>query len=166
MSCLGWQQLSACTASVSRKSTMQVRVPKRKRICKTLLTSSGQKYKDFGEELRLLAINLDLTCYVVQLAQGHAAAIGYPSFEQEHQVLGNFRETLSDCECLLDDQRFFTKCDGFVSDVSFYYQIDDVVQKLRDRIALHNINVNRILKTKRSKKKANRATSYPFFSKS
>ena len=104
-------------------------------------TPSGPNYRDFGEEIRLLAINLDLTYFVVQRAQNQAAAFD-TSVMQEHQVLGNFRETLSDCERLLDDQRFFTKFDGVVSDVSFYYQIDDEVQKLRDRIALHNIKVN------------------------
>ena len=106
-------------------------------------TLSGPKYRDFGEDIRLLAINLDLTCYVVQRAQ-NLAAVFNTILVQEHQVLGNFKETLSDCERLLDDQRFFTKCDGVVSDVSFYYQIDDEVQKLRDRIALHNIKINRI----------------------
>lgn len=58
-----------------------------------------------------------------------------------HQVLGNFRETLNDCGHLLNDQRYFQKCDGFVSNIYRYCQIDPEVQQLRERISLHNIKV-------------------------
>lgn len=113
-------------------------------ITQNVLTPSVPKYRDFGEDIRLLAINLDLICYVVQRAQNLAVPFNEANIytSEESQVLGNFRDTLSECEHLLNDQRFFTKCDGFVSDVSFYYQIDDEVQRLRDQIALHNIKVS------------------------
>jgi hypothetical protein len=112
------------------------------------MTSSGQKYRDFGEDIRLLAINLDLISSIVQQAQSQTAMFNEVSrpVPAAHQVLGNFRETLDDCERLLDDERYFTRHDGFVSNVSFYYQIDSEVQKLRNRIAFHNIKVNRIQK--------------------
>ena len=121
---------------------------------------------------------MDLISYVVQQAQEAAAFKGgslYISPDPEeglvpaaHQVLGNFRETLNDCERLLDDHRYFTKCDGFVSTVSFYYQVDPEVQKLRDRIAFHNIKVNRIAneEIKRQKVKINHLASYQFLSRS
>ena len=82
--------------------------------------------------------------------------------------MGNFRETLNDCEYLLDDQRYFTKRDGFVSNVSSYYQIDPEVQKLRGRITVHNIKVNRnpSEEVKMEKERINFLASYQFLSKS
>jgi hypothetical protein len=108
------------------------------------LTPPGQKYRDFGEDIRLLAINLDLISSIVQQAQSQAATFNAVSrlVPAAHQVLGNFRETLNDCDRLLDDQRYVMKHDGFVSNVSFYYQNDSEVQNMRDRITLHNIKVN------------------------
>ncbi|KAH8649407.1 hypothetical protein BGZ60DRAFT_520732 [Tricladium varicosporioides] len=55
------------------------------------------------------------------------------------RVLGNFRETLKHCGNLLNDQRHFQKCDGFVSTINQYCQIDPEVQTLKERIFIHNI---------------------------
>jgi hypothetical protein len=152
---------------------MQVRLTDNSSSDKSLkddLTPSGQKYRDFVEDIRLLAINLNLISSIVQQAQNQAATFNVVSrpVPVAHQVLGNFRETLTDCEYLLDDQRYFTKHDGFVSNISFYYQIDPEVQKLRDRIALHNIKVNRIHneQIKRQRDETNHLASYPFLSRS
>jgi hypothetical protein len=82
--------------------------------------------------------------------------------------LGNFRETLNDCERLLDDQRYFGKRDGFVSIISFYSQVDPEVQRLRDQIAFLNIKVNPISseEIKRQKENVNHLASYQFVSRS
>ncbi|KAN0075078.1 hypothetical protein V8E54_007689 [Elaphomyces granulatus] len=137
------------------------------------VNNANQKYRDFGEDIRLLAINLDLISNIVQRAQDQAAVLKgnnpiYQPAPAEHQILGNFRETLNDCESLLDDQRYFAKRDGFVSNVSFYYQIDPEVQKLRGRIAVHNIKVNRSPseEIKGEKEKINLLASYQFLSRS
>jgi hypothetical protein len=152
---------------------MQVRLTDNSSSNKSLkddLTPSGQKYRDFVEDIRLLAINLDLISSIVQQAQNQAATFNVVSrpVPAAHQVLGNFRETLNDCERLLDDQRYFTKHDGFVSNISFYYQTDPEVQKLRDRITLHNIKVNRIHneQIKRQRDETNHLASYQFLSRS
>ena len=122
------------------------------------------------EDIRLLAINLDLISSIVQQAHNQAAAFNAVSrpVPAAHQVLGDFRETLNDCERLLDDQRYFTKNDGFVSNISFYYQTDPEVQKLRDRIVFHNIKVNRTHneQIKRQRDETNHLASYQFPSKS
>jgi len=115
------------------------------------LTPADQKYREFGEDIRNLAINLDLLSDVIQRAQylagtfDRASRYINPVLEVDtaaaQQVLGNFRETLNDCGYLLNDERYFQKCDGFVSNISLYYQIDPEVQKLRERIFFHNIKV-------------------------
>ncbi len=56
-------------------------------------------------------------------------------------ILANYRETLGDCERLLNDQRYFQRRGGFVVSINWYDQIDPEVQKLRSRIACHNIKV-------------------------
>jgi len=57
------------------------------------------------------------------------------------EIFGNFKETLNDCERLLNDQRYFQKHHGFVSNIYSHHQIDPEMQKLRERIAFHNIKV-------------------------
>ncbi|OCK76765.1 hypothetical protein K432DRAFT_396166 [Lepidopterella palustris CBS 459.81] len=119
------------------------------------VNNAGQKYRDFGEDIRLLAINLDLISKVVQRAQNQSPTFNGASrymspvprpVPAAHQVLGNFIQTLNHCERLLDNQEYFTKRDGFVSIVSFYYQIDPQIQMLRDQIAFHNIKLSVSLK--------------------
>ena len=173
MSWRAQERLNGYTLSALQKSPMQVSLQQQKGL-KDWLTPSGQKYKDFGEEIRLLAINLDLTTHVVQRAQNQAATFGGVSqYVQEpilaaHEVLCNFRETLEECERLLDKQQYFTKRDGFVTEVSFYNEIDTEVQMLSDRIGYHNIKVNGIPNGEimRQKKEINSVASYRFLSRS
>jgi len=117
---------------------------------------------------------MDLTSDVVQRAQQQAATFSVASqYIQEpepatHEVLCNFGETLKDCESLLDNRHYFTKRNGFVTEVHFYYEIDTEVQKLRDRIGFHNIKVNGVPngEIRRQKEEINPAASYRFLSKS
>jgi hypothetical protein len=115
-----------------------------------ILILADQKYREFGEDIRNLAINLSLLSQVIRRAEQQAGSSkranlstnpGFRANAASTQVLGNFKETLNDCQSLLSDETYFHKCDEFVSDISWYQQIDPEVQKLRERIAFHNIKV-------------------------
>jgi hypothetical protein len=117
---------------------------------KLCLISADQKYREFGEDIRSLAINLSLLSQVVRRAEQQAGSLkrasrstkpGSGANAASVQVLGNFKETLNDCQSLLSDETYFQKSDEFVSNVSWYHQIDPEIQKLREKIAFHNIKV-------------------------
>jgi hypothetical protein len=115
-----------------------------------LLTSADQKYREFGDDVRNLAINLDLLYVVIKRAEQLGESLveinrftkpGLGADAASRQVLGDFVCTLNDCRHLLDDEKYFQKYEDFVTSINWYNQIDPEVQKLRERIAFHNIKV-------------------------
>jgi hypothetical protein len=115
-----------------------------------LLTSADQKYREFGDDVRNLAINLDLLCVVIKRAEQLGESLveknrftkpGFGADVASRQVLGDFVDTLNDCQHLLDNEKYFQKYEDFVTSINWYNQIDPEVQKLRERIAFHNIKV-------------------------
>jgi hypothetical protein len=58
-----------------------------------------------------------------------------------HQILGNFSATLNDCESLLCEERYFMKHEGFVSRINYTAEIDPEVQRLRNKITYHTVEV-------------------------
>jgi hypothetical protein len=111
------------------------------------LTHPDRQYRQFGEDVQSLANNLDILSNVLDRAKTRSGSRAFPqSFEglkNLTRILGNFRETLDDCEKLLDNQASFEKRDGFVQNIVYYQQVAPEVQILRDRIAFHNIKVRR-----------------------
>jgi len=104
-------------------------------------------------------MNLDTIFKVIERAQ-HTAGVSLEcrqyiergsqkssSLVPGSSILTNFRETLGDCERILDDQRYFQRSGGFVVSVNWYDQIDPEIQKLRGRIACHNIKVFNLIVT-------------------
>jgi hypothetical protein len=57
-----------------------------------------------------------------------------------NQILGDFRQTLNECDTLLADKAYFQKEGNFVKNIQWNMQgaADDVL-KLRDRVRFHNI---------------------------
>lgn len=173
-----WQLLSISSRLASGKLTMQVRVSGTlwDTTSRRWLTPAGQRYREFGEDIRNLAINLDLLFDVLQRARYQAGTSERtsryisPVFGSDtpasQQVLGNFRETIDACGHMLNDQTYFQKCDGFVSSIYRYDQIDPEVQRLRERIAFHNIKVLTFSTNSWRYDFVNSLVSYRFLSKS
>ena len=110
-----------------------------------MLTASDPSYKEFGEDIRKLAINLDLLLNVLQRAEYQGGpsnqARQYLGPGAEGQVLGDFKGTLNDCEILLNNQRFFQRSGGFVKKLCEYSQIEPEVRNIRERMTCFNIKV-------------------------
>jgi hypothetical protein len=102
-------------------------------------------YKSFGEGIRQLAINLDLLSNVLQRARSHAGAPEKarqpPSPGFDNQVLGDLKGTISACDILLNDQRYFQRSEGFVNNLCWYTHIEPEIAKLSERVTCHNIKV-------------------------
>lgn len=109
------------------------------------LTIVDPSYKSFGEDIRQLAINLDLLSNVLQRAHSHAGApekarqSSSPGFD--NQVLGDLKGTISTCDILLNDQRHFQRSGGFVNNLCWYTHIEPEIAILSERITCHNIKV-------------------------
>ncbi|KAF8865685.1 hypothetical protein BDZ45DRAFT_736257 [Acephala macrosclerotiorum] len=110
------------------------------------LTAADSSYKEFGEDIRKLAINLDLLFNVLQRAEYHAGtsdkSSNWPSPCVEAQLVGNFMGTLKECEYLLNDQRYFQRSGGFIQTLLLYAHIEPEVQALRKRITCHNLKLS------------------------
>jgi len=110
-----------------------------------LLTASDPSYKEFGEDIRKLAINLDVLLNVLQRAEHQGGppnqARQYLGPDTDGQILGDFKGTLNDCENLLNNQRFFQRSGGFVKNICLYSQVELEIQKIRERITCFNIKV-------------------------
>jgi hypothetical protein len=110
-----------------------------------LLTASDPSYKEFGEDIRKLAINLDLLLNVLQRAEYQGGPPNQtrqnPGPGAEDQVLGDFKGTLNDCEILLNNQRFFQRSGGFVKNLCWYSQVEPEVRNIRERMTCLNIKV-------------------------
>lgn len=95
--------------------------------------------------IRKLAINLDLLSNVWQRAHYQTGLPGkgaqYSSPELEIQILGSFKGSISACEKLLSDGRYFQRSGGFMKNLCWYTQVEPEVQKLGEHIACHNIKV-------------------------
>jgi hypothetical protein len=60
-----------------------------------------------------------------------------------NQILGNFRQTLDECDKLLSEKTYFQKDGGFVKNILWNTQgaADDVLA-LRERVRFHNIKAS------------------------
>lgn len=109
------------------------------------MTAADPSYNELGEEIRKLAINLDLLSNVWQRAHYQTGLPGkgaqHASASRETQILGSFQGSISACEKLLGDGRYFQRSGGFVNNLCWYPQIEPEVQKLKESIACHNIKV-------------------------
>ena len=94
-------------------------------------------------------MNLDLVAKIALQAETETSVVRERDqlqelFPAQHQIVGNVRETLLECDRLFDDARYFTRHDDFVSSILPYSQIDPEIQRLRGQIAIHNIKVDGI----------------------
>lgn len=105
--------------------------------------TTNPSYKEFGEDIRKLAINLDLLLNVLQRAEYQGGPPNQtrqnPGPGAEDQVLGDFKGTLNDCEILLNNQRFFQRSGGFVKNLCWYSQVEPEVRNIRERMTCLNI---------------------------
>ncbi|CZR61863.1 uncharacterized protein PAC_11760 [Phialocephala subalpina] len=109
-------------------------------------SNENPSYKEFGEDIRKLAVNLDLLFNVLQRAEYQAGTSDKSRYNSapglEAQLVGNFKGTLKECEYLLNDQRYFQRSGGLIQTLSLYAQIDPEVQLLRERIKCHNLKLS------------------------
>jgi len=102
-------------------------------------------YKSFGEDIRQLAINLDLLFDVLQRALSHSGgpekARQSPNPSFDNHILGDLKGTISTCDTLLNDQRYFQRSEGFVNNLCWYSYIEPEIAKLSERITCHNMKV-------------------------
>jgi hypothetical protein len=116
------------------------------------LNRLDRRYKEFAEDVKSFANNLELISGVVETAQRQTSRTSQTSLllspsqatsglRTTNRILGDFNKTLEDCDLLLRDERHFELKDGFVHNIRYYNEVDPKVQRLRERIAFHNIKV-------------------------
>ncbi|KAK3389244.1 hypothetical protein B0H63DRAFT_518480 [Podospora didyma] len=104
--------------------------------------AQGQ-YLDFWDEVKTLEQSLLTLFAVMREVQGKfpgecsqqssAAAQGLT------QVLGGFQDTLAECWKLLSKRQNYSEGRGAISNLKWYLFVKDDLDRLRDRIAFHNI---------------------------
>ncbi|KUJ21640.1 uncharacterized protein LY89DRAFT_767791 [Mollisia scopiformis] len=117
-------------------------------------SNPSPQYHAFGQEIRSLAINLDILSDVIKRAHYDAGA----SFERTQygarskrpmpgsSILTGFGDTLGDCCRLLNDQRYFHKIGRFVTSITWYLQIDPEVRAMKERLSCQNMKLSTIFK--------------------
>jgi hypothetical protein len=107
---------------------------------------TDRQYREFGEDVQSLANNLFVLDEVLKRAQRQSASDvtvqDFRGLRNLNEILGNFRQTLDDCEKLLLERSCFEKRDGFVNNILWNTQVATDIQVLRERVRFHNIKVS------------------------
>ena len=109
------------------------------------------KYFRFGREIQLLGKNLERLEKIVRNAeyQREDACVDVTAgpVNSLPEVIGDFRQTLKDCEKLLSDHtRFRRSPANFVDNVAWHSSTERAVNSLRQRVQFHMLKISFILK--------------------
>jgi hypothetical protein len=108
---------------------------------------TDRQYREFGDDIKSLANNLFVLDEVLKRAQKQSSSRvsvrEFRGLSNLNQILGNFRQTLDQCEKLLSEKAYFQKDGGFVKNILWNTQgaADDVLG-LRERVRFHNIKAS------------------------
>lgn len=114
---------------------------------------TGEQYADFGADVRDLAGHLNLLVDVVNRAQQslvdrNAGASARPRVHLESlfNIVGDFGDTLTECRRLIESNNRFQEPTGFARNIEWNVLVRPSVDRLRDRILLHNSRLANVLK--------------------
>ena len=99
-------------------------------------------YKDLVNDTKGLIENLRQLERVIHQAQRETTVFFSPPSDTQRnlsRILGNFANTLGECNRLLQDLAAYGENDRVFNNVQWFYTVESEVQFLRDRIAFLNI---------------------------
>ncbi|TDZ19079.1 hypothetical protein Cob_v007997 [Colletotrichum orbiculare MAFF 240422] len=114
--------------------------------------NATRQYAEFGRDVKNLARNLDILGRVVDqaecsLRQGGAyqGSLRWDS-SSLGEIIGDYRETLTECAQLLDNNHRYSISSGPLRNIEWNVLVAPTADRLRARIALHNAKVLHVLK--------------------
>jgi hypothetical protein len=111
-----------------------------------VLRSAEIQYQEFGSDIKSLVANLSVLREVLRRASEQSKAQiqrqEFTGLNNVHEIFGDFKQTLSDCEKLLLENACFVKRDGFVNNIVWIVKISGEVLSLRERVRFHHIKLS------------------------
>jgi hypothetical protein len=106
-------------------------------------------YKEFGENISNLALNLGDLWKVIEFIRedGIPPALNSVYFDSLRDIIGNYQQTLQDCDKLLKDNAKFRLRGGFIHNIIWNVTVASDIQGLKDRLAYLNIKLLTMLNT-------------------
>ncbi|EEH43786.2 uncharacterized protein PADG_00075 [Paracoccidioides brasiliensis Pb18] len=116
---------------------------------------TGTQYADFVNDVRSLATNLENVYRVASNAasQVEVGTLGRPrdstkiwDLRSLNEIVGDYHKTLRDCEKLIRDNYRYNNASSPRQGISWNVLVQPDVERLRNRISLHNLKILFVLK--------------------
>jgi len=112
--------------------------------------NANAQYRDFGNDVRNLARNLENVYNVVANAENswRQRLPGEKSFDLSalSEIIGDYQRTIRECDQVLKENRRFALHDNFAFNIQFNVLVEPRVRRLKERIQFHSTKILVLLK--------------------